>query len=71
MTLRPKIMLGHDLDRAVTACAHLLSCDPRYGTMDHGVRVFLEKLLDEGAIEQAERRKIAQSAEPVGPSRPD
>jgi hypothetical protein len=67
--LRPKLMTGSDLDATLGACAHILGCDERYGTLDLTVRKHLETLLDESAKEQRERRSIAGSPTPVGPSR--
>jgi hypothetical protein len=62
-------MSGTDLDKAVDAAGFILGCDERYGVLDRKVRAELESLLDEGAKEQTERRAIAASREPVGPSR--
>jgi hypothetical protein len=69
--LRPKLMTGTDLDATVRACTHLLGCDERYGVIDPMVRKDLERLLDESAAEQTERRAIAASSTPLGPSRHD
>jgi hypothetical protein len=69
--LRPKLMTGTDLDATVRACTHLLGCDERCGVIDPMVRRELERLLDESAAEQTERRAIAESKEPIGPSRHD
>jgi hypothetical protein len=67
--LRPKLMTGTDLDATVSACTHLLGCDERYGVIDPTVRRDLEALLDQSAAEQTERRAIAASNVPIGPSR--
>ena len=69
MSLRPKLMNGTDLDETVTAVARLLGYRNRYGDLGRQTERELEELLDEAAREQVERRAIAASKEPVGPSR--
>lgn len=60
--LRPTLMTRADLDSTVTACAHILGCDERYGTINPTVRRHLETLLDEAAKEQTARRTSTASA---------
>jgi hypothetical protein len=62
-------MTGTDLDKTTEAVTHVLGCDERYGTLDPALRRQLEVLLDECGKEQQERRAIAGSKAPVGPSR--
>jgi hypothetical protein len=69
MSIRPKLMSGTDLDDAVTAAARLLGYRGRYGEFESTTERELERLLDEATKEQVNRRAIAASTTPVGPSR--
>lgn len=53
--LKPALMTGTDLTATIDACAHILGCDERHGTLGRSTRAELEQLLDDAAAEQTRR----------------
>jgi hypothetical protein len=66
--LQPGQMTGRELDDTATAVSHLLGLDGRAGDLG-GLRGHLRALQEVVTAEQIERRAIATSKEPIGPSR--
>lgn len=57
--LRPALMTSDDLTATIDACAHILGCDERHGTLGQRTRAELEQLLDDAAAEQTRRAGAA------------